>query len=339
VFAFAVVNSSSFIHKNLYERLMRAPMSFFDTTPIGRVLNRFSRDMDLLDLFLPDNFRLLVMLVGQILSIFIVVSISTPIFLAALVPMLGVFLFAIYFFLASGRQLRRLESVTRSPVFSFIAAAIQGRSTIRAFTVEDQFMAQSAQRTDNNHLYNFASLAANRILGIIVDFTSNVLVLAAALLVVIDRNSESMTPGVAGLSIAYALSISSFANQMVRILSEVEMNAVSIERCREYTQINSEALWDIDSTRPAPNWPAEGRLYFKDYWTRYREGLDPVLRGVTLDIKPMEKVGICGRTGAGKSSMTLSLFRLIEATKGSIHIDGAGSVQEAASGEPGSIDP
>ena len=108
---------------------MRAPMSFFDTTPIGRVLNRFSRDMDLLDLFLPDNFRLLVMLVGQILSIFIVVSISTPIFLGALIPMLAVFLFAIYFFLASGRQLRRLESVTRSPVFSFIAASIQGTDT------------------------------------------------------------------------------------------------------------------------------------------------------------------------------------------------------------------
>lgn len=101
-------------------------MSFFDTTPIGRVLNRFSRDMDLLDLFLPDNFRLLVMLAGQVLSIFIVVSISTPVFLAALVPMLALFLFAIYFFLASGRQLRRLESVTRSPVFSFIAASING---------------------------------------------------------------------------------------------------------------------------------------------------------------------------------------------------------------------
>lgn len=237
---------------------MRAPMSFFDTTPIGRVLNRFSRDMDLLDLFLPENFRLLVMLVGQILSIFIVVSISTPIFLGALVPMLVLFLFAIYFFLASGRQLRRLESVTRSPVFSFIAASIQGmclrvqytrelsftgasvtfrlgldqtwlliccihrtvlllagRSTIRAFTVEDQFMAQSAQRTDNNHLYNFASLAANRILGIVVDFTSNVLVLAAALLVVIQRYEDHMTSGVAGLSIAYALSVSALMKSVI----------------------------------------------------------------------------------------------------------------------------
>ena len=92
-----------------------------------------------------------------------------------------------------------------------VLVTLAGRSTIRAFTVEDQFMAQAAQRTDNNHLYNFASLAANRILGILVDFTSNVLVLAAALLVVIDRSSDSMTPGVAGLSIAYALSVRDFS--------------------------------------------------------------------------------------------------------------------------------
>lgn len=142
----------------------------------------------------------------------------------------------------------------------------------------------------------------------------------AALFAVIGK--ENLNPGLVGLSVSYALQVTMSLNWMVRMTSDLENNIVAVERVKEYSETKTEAPWEIEDRKPEPDWPMEGNVEFCDYSVRYREGLDLVLKNLTLSVKGGEKIGIVGRTGAGKSSMTLCLFRLLEAAEGEITIDG-----------------
>ncbi|XP_036051966.1 multidrug resistance-associated protein 1 isoform X4 [Onychomys torridus] len=224
------------------------------------------------------------------------------------------------FYVASSRQLKRLESVSRSPVYSHFNETLLGVSVIRAFEEQERFIRQSDLKVDENQKAYYPSIVANRWLAVRLECVGNCIVLFAALFAVIFRHS--LSAGLVGLSVSYSLQITSYLNWLVRMSSEMETNIVAVERLKEYSETEKEAPWQIQETAPPSTWPHSGRVEFRDYCLRYREDLDLVLKNINVTIEGGEKVGIVGRTGAGKSSLTLGLFRINESAEGEIIIDG-----------------
>ncbi|XP_060602685.1 multidrug resistance-associated protein 1-like [Ruditapes philippinarum] len=314
-----MVRASGILHNSMLECILRSPMSFFDTTPVGRIMNRFSSDIDVMDDRLPLNFRLWNIQIFSTIATIIVVSISTPIFLVVIVPVTIVYLMLLKFFLPTARQVKRLESVLRSPIYNHFSETITGVSVIRAYKCMDRFIEESEKRIDTNIKFFFAALSASRWIAIRLETLGNILILAAAIFALI---STGLNGAQVGLSITYALQITISLNLVIQAVSEMEMNIVSAERVKEYTELSPEAPWSIRSRRPSRGWPRTGSIEFRLFRTRYRDGLELTLKGISCQIRSGEKVGIVGRTGAGKSSLALSLFRLIESAGGAIIIDG-----------------
>lgn len=312
------VKASGSLHFNMLNNLLKAPMSFFDTTPVGRIVNRFSSDVQTIDGMLPMNFRMFVNTSFTVLSTLAVITYSTPIFLSVVLPLGIVYYLMQKFYIPTSRQLQRLESTTKSPIFNHFSESVNGAATLRAYQQQDRFIQESLDRVDKNISFYFTRIASNRWLGWRLEFIGNLIVFAAALFAVVT----DITGGLVGLSVSYALQITGSLNMLVRMSSDLETNIVSVERVKEYAEVETEAEWIRPFRRPPHDWPQDGACNFVDYKTRYREGLDLVLRGITCHVKGGEKVGIVGRTGAGKSSLTMALFRLIEASDGSIVIDG-----------------
>ncbi|CAG8473230.1 8866_t:CDS:10 [Racocetra persica] len=198
-----------------------------------------------------------------------------------------------------------------------------GVTTIRAYQQSKRFIVENEIRLDENQKAYYPSLSCNRWLAIRLEFLGSLIIFSASLLAVISSvTSNNIDAGLVGLSLSYALSVTQALNWVVRQFCEIETNIVSVERAKEYIDLPNEAPSVVDLYRPSPTWPQNGLIEYKDYSTRYRTGLELVLKGVSFVVKPREKIGIVGRTGAGKSSLTLSLFRLIEAAGGTIIVDG-----------------
>ncbi|CAG2053143.1 unnamed protein product, partial [Timema podura] len=278
------------LHEALLKGVLRTPLWFFDTTPVGRILGRFSKDVDVLDTSLPQQ--------------------------------ISDWVYCLYerFYVATSRQLKRLESISRSPIYSHFGESVTGAPTIRAYRVQDRFIHESEEKVDFNQVCYFPGIIANRWLAVRLEMIGNCIIFFASLFAVLGR--ETMNPGTVGLSISYALQITQTLNWLVRMTSDVETNIVAVERIKEYAEYTQEAPWENPNCPVPEQWPETGKVEFRAYEVRYREGLDLVLRGISFTVQGGEKVGIVGRTGAGKSSLTLGLFRIIEAAGGSIHIDG-----------------
>ncbi|XP_067675078.1 multidrug resistance-associated protein 1-like [Haliotis asinina] len=324
IFSFAwnmrTVKASRILHSQMLRRVLKAPMSFFDTTPIGRIVNRFAQDIDSVDTMMPTLVQQAISTSFQVLSSIVVISYTTPVFLAVVFPLIIIYHFIQGFYVTTSRQLKRLESKARSPIYSHFGETLSGASVIRSFQAQSRFIKESEDRVDTNQRFSFYAFCALRWQGVRLEIIGNIIVLAASLFAVISR--DTLSGGLVGLSISYAIEITANLNWLVQLMAEVQTQVVSVERIKQYTEITSEPAWDIPDRRPNHDWPGSGMVKFLNYSTRYREGLDLVLKGITCTIHPREKVGIVGRTGAGKSSLTLSLFRLIEAAGGEINIDG-----------------
>uniref|UniRef100_A0A673VWA1 Canalicular multispecific organic anion transporter 2-like n=1 Tax=Salmo trutta TaxID=8032 RepID=A0A673VWA1_SALTR len=308
------------LHYALLDNKFHTPQSFFDTTPIGRVINRFSKDIYVIDEALPSTVLMFLGTFFSSLSTMIVIVASTPIFAVVIAPLTFIYVFVQRFYVATSRQLKRLESVTRSPIYSHFSETITGSSVIRAYGRHDAFVLMSDMKVDENQKSYYPGIVANRWLGVRIEFIGNCIVLFAALFAVIGK--DNLNPGLVGLSVSYALLVTMSLNWMVRMTSDLESNIVAVERVKEYSETKIEAPWEVEDKKPSPDWPSQGKVEFLDYSVRYREGLDLVLKNLTLSVVGGEKIGIVGRTGAGKSSMTLCLFRLLEAAGGEITIDG-----------------
>ncbi|XP_057325982.1 multidrug resistance-associated protein 1 isoform X4 [Microplitis mediator] len=314
------LRSSSAMMREALLNIMRAPSSFFDTVPTGRILSRFSGDVDVMDSKLPLSIVQWLPCCLRVIATLVVISYSTPIFISVIVPIGVIYYFIQRFYVATSRQLKRLESVSRSPIYSHFGESITGAQTIRAFNVQERFIYESERRVDFNQICYYPSIISNRWLAVRLEMLGNMIIFFAAIFSVLGR--DSLSPGLVGLSISYALQITQTLNWLVRMTSDVETNIVAVERIKEYGETPQEAAWEIPSTAPPKDWPSEGCVEFRDYKVRYREGLDLVLNGISFAVNGGEKIGIVGRTGAGKSSLTLSLFRIIEAAGGKIFIDG-----------------
>ncbi|XP_070975623.1 ATP-binding cassette sub-family C member 3 isoform X2 [Oncorhynchus clarkii lewisi] len=308
------------LHYALLDNKFHTPQSFFDTTPIGRVINRFSKDIYVIDEALPSTVLMFLGTFFSSLSTMIVIVASTPIFAVVIAPLAFIYIFVQRFYVATSRQLKRLESVSRSPIYSHFSETVTGSSVIRAYCRHDAFVLMSDMKVDENQKSYYPGIVSNRWLGVRIEFIGNCIVLFAALFAVIGK--DKLNPGLVGLSVSYALLVTMSLNWMVRMTSDLESNIVAVERVKEYSETKTEAPWEVEDKKPSPDWPSQGNVEFSDYSVRYREGLELVLKNLTLSVKGGEKIGIVGRTGAGKSSMTLCLFRLLEAAAGEITIDG-----------------
>ncbi|XP_026080611.1 canalicular multispecific organic anion transporter 1-like isoform X1 [Carassius auratus] len=313
------ISASRTLHTNLLSNILKVPMVFFDTTPSGRIVNRFAKDIFTVDEMIPMSFRSWILCLLGVLGTLFVICLATPIFTAVVVPMAVVYYFVQRFYVATSRQLRRLDSVSRSPIYSHFGETVSGLSVIRAYGHQQRFLKQNEDTIDENLKSVYPWIVSNRWLAMRLESLGNLVVFFAALFAVISR--DSLNSGLVGLSISYALNVTQTLNWLVRMTSELETNIVAVERVREYAEIKNEAPW-VTSNRPPDDWPTAGNISFDNYKVRYRPELELILHGITCDIASTEKIGIVGRTGAGKSSLTNCLFRIIEASEGRILIDG-----------------
>ncbi|KAL5432135.1 hypothetical protein PMIN07_008599 [Paraphaeosphaeria minitans] len=319
---FCSIEASRKLHERMAFAIFRSPMNFFETTPAGRILNRFSSDVYRVDEVLARTFNMLFVNTARAGFTLVIVSVTTPAFIALILPLGALYLYIQRYYLRTSRELKRLDSISRSPIYAHFQESLSGMSTIRAYHQQKRFELENEWRVDANLRAYFPSISANRWLAVRLEFIGSVIILASASFAIISVASHSgLSPGAVGLAMSYALSVTQSLNWIVRQTVEVETNIVSVERVLEYAALPSEAPEIISKNRPPVSWPSRGAVSFHNYSTRYRPGLDLVLKNINIDIKPNEKIGVVGRTGAGKSSLTMALFRIIEPSDGNVSID------------------
>lgn len=308
------------IHRKLMEAVAHAKFRFFDSTPLGQLMNRFSKDIELVDQEIAPVAVGVVHCMASIITIIVLISVITPRFLIA-----GVFISILYFligsfYINSSRDLKRLESIQRSPLYQQFGETLTGMTTIRAYGDERRFIRENLHKV-NTHSRPFIYLwAANRWLAFRVDVTGALVSFFTGAFVILSVGK--IDAGAAGLAMTYAVTFTENVLWFVRLYSVNEQNMNAVERIKEYSDVDQEAPPVIEDNRPPANWPSKGGVEFIGYSTRYRSDFDFVLKHITFNILPGEKVGVVGRTGAGKSSLALALFRALEAEEGKILIDG-----------------
>jgi ABC-type multidrug transport system fused ATPase/permease subunit len=313
------IAASRRIHTQLMERVARARFRFFDSTPLGQIMNRFSKDIEAVDQEVTPVAIGVMYCLFSIIVIVVLISIITPGFLIA-----GVFISVFYaligmFYINSSRDLKRLESVHRSPLYQQFGETLSGMTTIRAYGDERRFIRENMARINTQSRPFIYLWAANRwlafrvdVVGALVSFFSGVFVIASV---------GRIDPGAAGLALTYAVTFTENVLWFVRLYASNEQNMNAVERIKEYLDVEQEAPPIVDDNRPPGNWPSKGSVEFIAYSTRYRKDFNLVLKKLTFKVLPGEKVGVVGRTGAGKSSMALALFRALEAEEGKILVD------------------
>ncbi|KAK6173040.1 hypothetical protein SNE40_016576 [Patella caerulea] len=315
----SMVRAAKVMFSCLLNNILHQPMSFFDTTPSGRIMNRFTRDVNILDTGLNYFTRQFLNTLFVIISIVVVISYSAPVFIAAVIPIFTIYYFIQKFYVPTSRQLRRNESIARSPIYSHFTETITGASSIRAYSDVERFRADAQKRMNKNNVFHFAAISISRWCRMRLEILGNITVSIASLLAVLMPH---MTGSEVGLSIIYAIQVTQSLNIFVQVSTQLEVNIVSVERILEYTDIPQEADWFIEESKPPDEWPNSGEIQLDNLQTRYRADLPLVLKGISCSVRGGEKVGIVGRTGAGKSSLSMVLFRIIESTGGVIRVDG-----------------
>ncbi|KAG0299954.1 Multidrug resistance-associated protein 1 [Dissophora globulifera] len=308
--AIARIRAAERIHAKALDKIFRLPIAFFDTTPLGRIINRFSSDMSAVDIRIPNK-TLDVLLFGiSVSSTLLLIVFTTRSFIYVVPLLLLAYWGVVSCFLGVSRTLARLYSVIKSPVYQHFNESLGGVSTLRAMKIEDRFVQANAALADRMSNTFLCNMSSRRWLDVQLRILSTVVLLFTALFAVLGR--ERMDPSLVGLTLSFAMTITEEVTTLVRNFCDLQNQLVAMERVLEYTDLKTEAPETTDIALP-PSWRSQGRIQFYNYSTRYREGLDLVIKHIDLDIAPAEKVGIVGRTGAGKSSLTLALFRIVEA--------------------------
>ncbi|WEJ95669.1 hypothetical protein PSN45_003193 [Yamadazyma tenuis] len=316
-----IIVASRRINVEAIRSILHVPMSFLDATPTGRILNRFTRDTDAIDNDLVDNARLVIYMLAYVIGIFVLNIIYLP-WIAIAIPFIMVCCILVgSVYSASSRELKRLESTRRSLVLNNFSESLSGLDVIKAYRSVDRFI-------DNNDLFldktNEASFLVNgvqrwatiQMIGVSVFYVFVITMLCIT-------RTFNISPASSGLVISYLMPIPFMLAMVIRFSAMVENDMTSFERIHEYAnELPQEEAYIRNDTAPAPTWPEKGEIVFDNVSMKYREGLPKVLKNVSLRIKPNEKVGICGRTGAGKSTIISTLFRLFPLAEGSINIDG-----------------
>uniref|UniRef100_A0A7N8Y2U6 Multidrug resistance-associated protein 4 n=1 Tax=Mastacembelus armatus TaxID=205130 RepID=A0A7N8Y2U6_9TELE len=312
-----LVRCAQSLHNRMFNAIIRTPVCFFDINPIGRVLNRFSKDIGQLDSNLPWTFVDFIQVFLQIVGVIAVAASVIPWILIPVLPLLLFFLYLRRYFLQTSRDIKRLESTTRSPVFSHLSSSLQGLWTIRAFGAENRFQKAFDAHQDLHSEAWFLFLTTSRWFALRLDGICSVFVTVTTFGCLLLR--DQLDAGSVGLALTYSVTLIGMFQWGVRQSAEVENMMTSVERVVEYTELESEGPWETRQ-RPPPDWPSKGLVTFDQVDFSHTVDGPPVLRDVKVTFRPKEKVGIVGRTGAGKSSLIAALFRLAE-PQGKIYID------------------
>ncbi|WZZ71707.1 hypothetical protein YC2023_083077 [Brassica napus] len=312
------------LHDAMLNSIMRAPMLFFHTNPTGRVINRFSKDIGDIDRNVANLMNMFMNQLWQLLSTFALIGTVSTISLWAIMPLLILFYAAYLYYQNTSREVKRLDSVTRSPIYAQFGEALNGLSSIRAYKAYERMAKINGKSMDNNIRFTLANTSSNRWLTIRLETLGGVMIWLTATFAVLRNGNAENQAGFAstmGLLLSYTLNITSLLSGVLRQASRAENSLNSVERVGNYIDLPSEAADVIENNRPVSGWPSRGSIKFEDVYLRYRTGLPPVLHGLSFSVSPSEKVGVVGRTGAGKSSMLNALFRIVEVEKGRIMID------------------
>ncbi|XP_053318966.1 ATP-binding cassette sub-family C member 9 isoform X2 [Spea bombifrons] len=307
------------LHDNLLKKIILAPIRFFDTTPLGLILNRFSADTNIIDQHIPPTLESLTRSTLLCLCAIGLISCATPLFLIALVPLGVAFYFIQKYFRVASKDLQELDDNTQLPLLCHFSETAEGLTTIRAFKHEARFKQRMLELTDTNNLAYLFLSAANRWLEVRTDYLGACIVLTAAVTSII----YGLNSGIVGLGLTYALTVTNYLNWVVRNLADLEVQIGAVKKVNGFLNIDSESYeGTIDAQQVPEDWPSQGEIKISDLCVRYDNNLKPVLKHVKAYIKPGQKVGICGRTGSGKSSLSLAFFRMVDIFDGKIVIDG-----------------
>lgn len=315
------LKASKTIFAEFMSSIFRAPMSFYDSTPLGRILSRVSSDLSIVDLDLSFKFsQALSTTMTTYFSLGILAALTWPI-LIVIIPMVFVTIFLQKLYFASAKELIRIHGTTKSSVASYLSESIAGAMTIRAFKEKDRFFTGSLQLIDKNASAFFHTFSANEWLIQRLEVLCAIILSSSALALTFLPLGASGS-GYIGMALSYALSLNVFLAFCVQNQCMLENSIVSVERLEQYMYIPSEAPEVIEGNRPPLSWPHNGRIEIQDLKVRYQPSSPLVLHAISCTFEGGFKVGIVGRTGSGKTTLISTLFRLVEPTEGAILIDG-----------------
>uniref|UniRef100_A0A4X2KDD2 ATP binding cassette subfamily C member 8 n=1 Tax=Vombatus ursinus TaxID=29139 RepID=A0A4X2KDD2_VOMUR len=310
------------LHRSLLNQIILAPMRFFETTPLGSILNRFSSDCNTIDQHIPSTLECLSRSTMLCVSALAVISYVTPVFLIALLPLAIVCYFIQKYFRVASRDLQQLDDSTQLPLLSHFSETMEGLTTIRAFRYEALFQQKLLKYTDSNNIASLFLTAANRWLEVRMEYIGACVVLIAAVASITKSLHKELPAGLVGLGLTYALMVSNYLNWMVRNLADMEIQMGAVKRIHGLLKTESENYEGLLAPSLIPkNWPVQGKIQIQNLSVRYDSSLKPVLNHVNAHISPGQKIGICGRTGSGKSSFSLAFFRMVDMFEGRIVID------------------
>uniref|UniRef100_A0A7S3CY71 ATP-dependent transporter ycf16 n=1 Tax=Palpitomonas bilix TaxID=652834 RepID=A0A7S3CY71_9EUKA len=316
------LRASKNLHNDILKKVFRAKMAWFDVTPVGRIINRFSKDMDEADDQLPEFLVQAYDYWLIIISTLVVVGIGLPYFLLTLPVYFIIFFFVAQCFRRASRELKRWDGISRSPVYANLSTSIQGLDTIRAYGFTQKFIERQYSLIDTNQAPFGLWLLSQRWLAFRLDSISAVITCVTAIFAVAARSS-GISPAVVGLVVSYSMRMAGLFQWTLRCQTEAENRLIAVERISSTSRVvEIEADRKVEAKAPPAGWPAEGGVAFKNLGVQYRPGLPRAVTDLSLTIKPQEKVGIVGRTGSGKSTLLLALFRIVEPCEGTISIDG-----------------
>ncbi|WMV20653.1 hypothetical protein MTR67_014038 [Solanum verrucosum] len=318
---FMGLQSSKSLFSQLLYSLFRAPMSFYDSTPLGRILSRVSSDLSIVDLDIPFNLIFTFGSTTNFYSNLTVVAIVTWPVLVISIPMLYLAIQLQKYYYASAKELMRINGTTKSFVANHLAESIAGAVTIRAFKEEDRFFMKTLKLIDINASPFFHNFAANEWLIQRLE-TITAIVLASSTLCMVLLPPGTLSSGFIGMALSYGLSLNTSLVFSIQNQCRLTNYIISVERLNQYMHIPSEPPEIVEENRPPVNWPTRGKVEIQDLLVRYREDTPFVLRGISCTIEGGQKIGIVGRTGSGKTTLIGALFRLVEPTGGRIIVDG-----------------
>ncbi|CAH9141477.1 unnamed protein product [Cuscuta epithymum] len=312
------------LHTAMLNSILRAPMVFFHTNPLGRIINRFAKDLGDIDRNVAPFVNMFMSQVSQLISTFVLIGIVSTMSLWSIMPLLVLFYGAYLYYQSTAREVKRLDSISRSPVYAQFGEALNGLPTIRAYKAYDRMAHINGKSMDNNIRFTLVNMSGNRWLGIRLETLGGLMIWLTATFAVVQNGRAENRMAFAstmGLLLSYALNITNLLTGVLRVASIAENSLNAVERAGTYIELPSEAPAIVEGNRPPPGWPSAGSIRFESVVLRYRPELPPVLHGISFTVPPSDKVGVVGRTGAGKSSMLNALFRLVELERGRIIID------------------
>ncbi|KZT57357.1 hypothetical protein CALCODRAFT_434214 [Calocera cornea HHB12733] len=320
VYSLASIGASRTLYAKALITVFRAPVWFYDTTPLGRIVNRLAKDVDVMDNQLAQSFYQLLTTFASVIGTVFLVFYTYAYLGIIFIPLLVLYWAASTFYRRTSVETKRMDSILRSNLYAAYSETLTGLATVRAYREQQRFIDTTEHYIDvENRAYFMTITLQRRWLGMRLDFLGNLLILGIGLFSVGFRNT--VDPSKAGVVLSYTLSITQVFSQMVTQFAQTEQNMNAVERVEHYTKLDQEPEQTTPQD-PPPTWPSEGNVSFKNVQMRYRDGLPLVLKGITFDVKPGEKVGIVGRTGAGKTSILQALFRMVEICGGEILVDG-----------------